>query len=145
MGSSTDAFPTLRFSSADFPGRDGRTMWRELFARKMLRLDMELLADVPPSFELKPLRGPGLAVIAAGIGAARFARTHALTADGNDDYVLAVPRSGASGIVRRLRLQRDPLLQPLLPPPLRRLADAVQGCASEVARKIASDTLDPCL
>jgi AraC-like DNA-binding protein len=86
-------------SSADFPGRDGLAMWRELVGRKMLRLDMEPLADAPPRFELKLLKPPGLGIMAGDIGPARFTRTRALMADGNDDLVLAVNCRGGSGLV----------------------------------------------
>jgi AraC-like DNA-binding protein len=91
--------PTLRFSTADFPERDRLALWRELLGRKMLRLDMEPLPDVPPRFELTLLRTPGLALIAADVGPARITRTRALIADGVDDYALAVPCSGGTGIV----------------------------------------------
>jgi AraC-like DNA-binding protein len=94
-----DAVPTLRLSSASFPGRDGLDMWRELVGRQMLRLDIEPLADVPPRFELKLLKPPGLGIIAGDIGPARFTRTRTLMADGNDDLVLAVNCRGGSGIV----------------------------------------------
>ena len=85
MASGPNAVPTLRLSSADFPGRDGLAMWRELVGRKMLRLDMQPLEDAPPRFELKLLKPPGLGIMAGDIGPARFTRTRALMADGNDD------------------------------------------------------------
>src|SRR5262249_14722263 len=96
----TTEVPTLHFSTSDYPERDRLALWRELLGRKVLRLDMEPLPDVPPRFELTLLKTPGLALLAAEAGPARFERTPALISDGFDDYVLAVPCCGGTGIVR---------------------------------------------
>jgi AraC-like DNA-binding protein len=100
MASGSDGLVTFRFSTTDFPERDRLAMWRELLGRKMLRVDMEPLPDIPARFDLTLLKTPGVGIIAADVGPASFTRTRELIADGNDDYVLAIPRRGGTGIVR---------------------------------------------
>jgi AraC-like DNA-binding protein len=84
----------MRFSSAVLPERDRAAMWREVFGRQLLRLDIELLPGVLFHGDLTvyPLNGVG--IVSASICGTCERRTRELITDGNDAIGLAVNLSG---------------------------------------------------
>jgi AraC-like DNA-binding protein len=85
---------TVRFSTADLPEQARVAMWREYYGHSVLKVDIEP-ADVA-SFEATATLStlPGLQVVSGMLTPARITRTRALIADGNDDFLLLVNRTG---------------------------------------------------
>jgi AraC-like DNA-binding protein len=83
-------FAAIRFSTRDLPERKRLPMWRAEFARSLLRVDIEPLSDLPFEAEATLRELPGLRTLACTGSAARFRRTRAMAADGDDSISLIV-------------------------------------------------------
>jgi AraC-like DNA-binding protein len=83
------------FSTALLPEADRVGLWREVYGRTILRLDIEPLPDRPFQADIRLRALPGLGLISGTIHGVRDRRTPALIADGNDDFGLAINRGGA--------------------------------------------------
>jgi AraC-like DNA-binding protein len=86
---------TLRFSTNDLPEGDRVAGWRDIVGRKVLRFDVEPLADVPFSFQMAASTLPGLRVISVSMSPIRTERTRALLADGDDSFCILQMLSAA--------------------------------------------------
>jgi AraC-like DNA-binding protein len=94
MGSNGAGFQPLHFSTEHLPEQDRVGLWREVFGRSVLRLDIEPLPGVPFSSDLKVYPLPGLTLVSAAMCGMREQRTRELTADGNDSIGFAINLSG---------------------------------------------------
>jgi AraC-like DNA-binding protein len=101
--SAPHALSSERFSTDDLPAKDRVAMWREHFGRTALRVEIEPTEE--SSFEACVTSHilPGLHVLLAKLSAARITRTRELIADGNDDLILVVNRSGNIAVSGRGR------------------------------------------
>src|SRR5947209_1667980 len=98
----TAEFQPFHFSIDDLPARDRISIWREVFGREVMRLDMAALRDVSDvSFSTDIHALDGLSLVSVAYGRARVARTRELIKDGNDAISIVVnlskPCSAASG------------------------------------------------
>jgi AraC-like DNA-binding protein len=93
----------LRFSTDDFPEHDRVAMWRELFGRLLVRLDIEPLpqAQFRARYILHAL--PGLRISSGIGGGAREWRTRELLSDGNDELALLISLKGGTVVSQRGR------------------------------------------
>jgi AraC-like DNA-binding protein len=81
---------TYRLSSDVWPERERASAWREVYGRKVLRLEHEPLSDSPFHAEMT-LRGlSDLAVVSVNIPPLRIGRTRELLADGGDNLILQI-------------------------------------------------------
>jgi len=88
-------FTPLRFSTRRLPEQRRLSTWREEFGRRLLRVDIEPLADTPYHAEGALRALPGLRSLSASFSAAHYRRTPALVADG-DDSVSIIVSSGCT-------------------------------------------------
>lgn len=87
--------PTLlRFSTSDLPQRDRLPFWREIFARKIVHVDIEPAADFSLQAAASLLEWPGLRTIWATSSPARMVRKVPMLADGDDSLGLIIKRRG---------------------------------------------------
>lgn len=93
--------PSLRFSTDMLPPNDRLAIWREVFGRTVVRLDMVPLADTPFYSEavLTPL--PDLNLMTGVNPGISVQRTRTLITDGNDDVVISIPLAG-EGVAAQL-------------------------------------------
>jgi AraC-like DNA-binding protein len=86
--------PPLHLSTEHVPERDRVAVWREEFGRRVLRLDIEPMPNVPfhGDVKLRSLAGVGLA--SASFSGTRERRTRDLLSDGNDAVALVVNVAG---------------------------------------------------
>lgn len=94
MSSNRAGFQPLHFSTDHLPPQDRVEVWREVFGRGVLRVDIEPLPGVPFSSDLKVYPLPGLTLVSAAMSGMREQRTRELVSDGNDAIGLAVNLSG---------------------------------------------------
>jgi hypothetical protein len=92
---------TVGFSTDDLPEKDRVAMWREHYGRAMLRVEIEPAEG--GLFEACMILHIllGLHLLSSKLSAARITRTRELIADGNDDFVLVVNRTGDIAISAR--------------------------------------------
>jgi AraC-like DNA-binding protein len=90
----TDAPAIVRFSSADLAEEKRIAVWREQYGRMALRIDMEPAEDTFFEASLVTRALPGLQLLSAETSALRVTRSREFLADGNDDLVLVVNRTG---------------------------------------------------
>src|SRR5262245_9202816 len=83
-------FTQLQFSTRGLPERDRLPMWREEFGRRMLRLDIEPLSDLPFHAEATLRALPELRTVNCRGSAVRFQRTSAMSGSGDDSIGLVV-------------------------------------------------------
>ena len=96
MTSTTDIDHRIfRFSTADLPERDRIAYWREHYGHVMLRVDLEPARDMAFEAYSKGLSLPGLQVMEASSSPAKISRRGQYLADGNDDIMLAINRTGS--------------------------------------------------
>lgn len=69
-------------------------MWREYYGRSLLKVDMEPAPDMPFQCEVAVRSLPGLQLLLGNSSALRISRDRQSIADGNDDLILAVNRTG---------------------------------------------------
>ena len=81
---------SFRFSTDQLPERDRLPIWREVLGRNVLRLDTDVLPDVPFRADLKLLAFSGIGAVSASFCGTRDRRTRELLADGNDGIGIAV-------------------------------------------------------
>jgi len=93
----------LRFSTDDLPERDRTAIFREELGRKLLRLDIEPLRDVPLQVDMTVHLLPGLAMMSGSSLGGRSARTRELIADGDDDFFLGMNFLGSTLVSQRGR------------------------------------------
>jgi AraC-like DNA-binding protein len=94
----TDASQTrlVRFSAADLPPSERLPIWLEVFGRQCVQVEMVQRSDLPLETYATLLALPGLrsALCLAGTPAS-WRRTPEIVRDGNDDFALLMPLSGA--------------------------------------------------
>lgn len=92
-----------RFSTDDFPKRDGLAQWCATCGRTMMKVDMDPLGDEPfqCAAELRQLPRLGLASITTTPN--RLRRSRELIADGNDDFIFVIPTLGGAEISQHKR------------------------------------------
>jgi AraC-like DNA-binding protein len=81
-------------SARMFPEGIRLNMWRELFGRQFLRLDIDPLDDEPFRFDADYVSLPGLSLSSGTISSVSCTRTSQLVDDRNDDIVLLIPQAG---------------------------------------------------
>lgn len=77
---------SFRFSTDFLPERERVAMFREVFARKILGMDVEPLSEQPFRTEMTVKQLPGLDIVWAHNSAVRATRTRELIADGKDGF-----------------------------------------------------------
>jgi AraC-like DNA-binding protein len=95
----------VEFSTSELPEQDRIAFWREHYGHVMLKVDLEPAPDMVFEARFKSLALPALQLIEASSSPAKFSRTGAYLADGNDDIVLALNRSGSVEIASGRREQ----------------------------------------
>lgn len=93
-------FRPVRFSAADMPERDRVRAWRDFFGPSVFHTEIEPEPDMPFQADVSVRCLPGLLVVSNVMSAARFHRTAALAADGNDHVALVIASSGGSASQR---------------------------------------------
>ena len=88
----------VEFSTDHLPERDRIPYWREHYGQIMLRADLEPARDVAFEASITSLSLPALQLITASLSPARISRTGKYLADGNDDIVLCVNRTGVANV-----------------------------------------------
>jgi AraC-like DNA-binding protein len=87
----------LRFSTRDLPENERIPFWREVFARQIVRIDVEPQSDGALCAEATLLALPGLrAMWSRSLTPTRWARTPELLADGDDGVALLMAVRGAA-------------------------------------------------
>jgi AraC-like DNA-binding protein len=89
----------VEFSTDHLPEKDRIPYWREHYAHIMLRADLEPARDVAFEASITSLSLPALQLITASLSPARISRTAQYLADGNDDIVLCINRTGLANVV----------------------------------------------
>jgi AraC-like DNA-binding protein len=93
----TDAhqFAPLHFTTADLPERERLSIWREAFARAVMKVDVAPIDDTPFEAELNMRLLPGLSLSWGRHSSQRSTRTRDLVAGGDDDLIVVM---GVTGI-----------------------------------------------
>jgi AraC-like DNA-binding protein len=85
----------LEFSTDGIPERDRTAFWREHYGHVMLRVDIEPAPDMLFEASNRCLSLPGLLLMEGSSSPVKISRGGQYLADGNDDVVLAINRSGS--------------------------------------------------
>jgi AraC-like DNA-binding protein len=106
--------PLVEFSTSHLPERDRIPFWREHYGHVMLRVDLEPARDMAFEANIRSLALPALQLIEASSSPVKISRGGEYLADGNDDIVLALNRSGsvvvASGRREQSLREREAIL-----------------------------------
>ncbi|WP_424628299.1 AraC family transcriptional regulator [Bradyrhizobium sp. SYSU BS000235] len=94
MAPPTGKTAVLKFSTDDLPARDRITIWREVFARSVVKVDLEPLGEGPFRSESLVRVLPDVMVRSSSASAAVVRRTKPLVADGDDNLILSIIRKG---------------------------------------------------
>lgn len=85
----------LQFSTDGIPEGDRTAFWREHYGHVMLRVDIEPAPDMLFEASNRCLSLPGLLLMEGSSSPVKISRGGQYLADGNDDVVLAINRSGS--------------------------------------------------
>jgi AraC-like DNA-binding protein len=85
----------VEFSTHHIPEQDRIGFWREHYGQVMLRVDLEPTPGMAFEATMRSMALPGLQLIDASSSPAKISRGGKYLADGNDDIVLAMNRSGS--------------------------------------------------
>jgi AraC-like DNA-binding protein len=88
----------IQFSTEEIPEQDRVASWREHYGRIMLRADVEPAHDAPFSARNRWLSLPDLRLLDGASSPVRISRRRQHLADGNDDVVVAINRTGSVAI-----------------------------------------------
>lgn len=82
------------FSTDDIARKDRIPMWRDLFSRSVVKIDLQPVGDEPFRSSSLVHVLPDVTIRSSSASAAIVHRTRPLVADGDDNFVLAVMRHG---------------------------------------------------
>jgi AraC-like DNA-binding protein len=85
----------IEFSTDHLPEQDRIPFWREHYGHVMMRVDLEPAKDAAFEACISSLALPGLQLMQASSSPVKISRAGEYLADGNDDIVLAVNRTGS--------------------------------------------------
>jgi AraC-like DNA-binding protein len=85
----------VEFSTDFIPEQDRIPFWREHYGHVMLRVDLEPARNMAFEACITSLALPGLQLMEASSSPAKISRSGQYLADGNDDVVLAINRTGS--------------------------------------------------
>jgi len=85
----------VEFSTSGVSERDRIAFWREHYGNVMLRVDIEPAPGLAFEASNRCLSLPGLQLMESSSSPAKVSRSGRFLADGNDDVVLAIARSGS--------------------------------------------------
>ncbi|UYV38808.1 hypothetical protein N4R57_07190 [Rhodobacteraceae bacterium D3-12] len=88
------ASPLMRFSTEWLPERDRLDIWREEFARRVVRLEVAQLDDTPLLYDASFQTCGDVSVGAGDVSAISCTRSREMVSDGNGDIVMLIPLSG---------------------------------------------------
>src|SRR6201990_594679 len=92
----TDLTPHIvEFSTDGIAARDRVAVWREYYGQVMMRVDLEPPRDMTFEACNRCLSLPGLQLLESSSSPVKVSRGGRYLADGNDDVVLAIARSGS--------------------------------------------------
>jgi AraC-like DNA-binding protein len=92
----TDLAPYIvEFSTDGIAERDRVAIWREYYGQVMMRVDLEPPRDMTFEARNRCLSLPGLQLMESSSSPVKVSRGGRYLADGNDDVVLAIARSGS--------------------------------------------------
>jgi AraC-like DNA-binding protein len=103
------ACDVMHFSTDALPERDRIAIWREVFGRHVIRLQVEPLAEGDFSQTALVRSLPGLSLMSTKSSGFRAERTRPLIVDGNDDFILTII---TEGFVGASQLGRDATIRP---------------------------------
>jgi AraC-like DNA-binding protein len=86
----------VEFSTDRIPEKDRIAVWREHYGKVMLRVDIEPARETSFQARIASLALPGLQVLESSSSPAKISRSGRYLADGNDDVVFAINRSGSA-------------------------------------------------
>jgi AraC-like DNA-binding protein len=89
-----DEFASFHFSTDDLPAHERIAVWREVFSRHVLKIDVTPREEESFRAQLSMLALPGLALSWGQVCAQTSDRTPRLIADGDDDLCLVLPTHG---------------------------------------------------
>jgi AraC-like DNA-binding protein len=93
----------VRLSLGDVPRRDRAAVYREVFGRKVVGLDVSAVPGAPFMADLTLRSMPGLQIVSGWAGASVNRRTRELMADGQDGFGLAIVTKGLCKVSQRGR------------------------------------------
>src|ERR1700754_3036724 len=85
----------VEFSTDGVAERDRIAVWREYYGQVMMRVDLEPPRDLTFEARNRCLSLPGLQLMESSSSPVKVSRGGRYLADGNDDVVLAIARSGS--------------------------------------------------
>jgi AraC-like DNA-binding protein len=85
----------VEFSTDGIAARDRAAVWREYYGHVMMRVDLEPPPDMTFVARNRCLSLPGLQLMESSSSPVKVSRGGRYLADGNDDVVLAIARSGS--------------------------------------------------
>src|SRR4051794_26999314 len=88
----------VEFSTDHIPEKDRIAFWREHYGHVMLRVDLEPARNATFEARMTSLALPGLQLLEASSSPAKVSRGGRYLADGNDDIVVAINRSGSVNV-----------------------------------------------
>jgi AraC-like DNA-binding protein len=108
VAASEQVAASFRFSTEALPETERIGMFREVFARKILGMDVAPLGERPFRTDMTVKQLPGLNIVWARSSAVRASRTRALLADGKDGFAFQWSASPGFGERRGRELTLEP-------------------------------------
>jgi len=96
-------FALLRVSTAALTPRERLAFSREVFGRKLVKLDIEPLSDAPFELEATLRELPGLRLMSAVSSAARWDRSGAILSDGDEAIAVLIGADSSMRVTQRGR------------------------------------------
>jgi AraC-like DNA-binding protein len=86
----------VNFSTDHLPERDRVSYWREHYGKVMLRVDLEPARDMAFEAQMSSMTLPALQLMEASASPMTITRSGEFLADGNDDIIVAINRTGSA-------------------------------------------------
>jgi len=91
----------VNFSTDHVPERERISYWREHYGKVILRVDLEPARDMAFQAQMSSMTLPGLLLMEASASPMAVTRSSEYLADGNDDLIIAINRTGSAIVSSR--------------------------------------------